>query len=408
MIGFVRYVVTLTLCLTSVVSTRAADESATVKDAIRRHSEAVAQIRSYHVKIEKHSSHLLGLPDSNSLRFGPFLIGSDEADGRLVHESTTEIWQAGSQRHWIDRTFFSVGEKGVMDYGEQGLVRDHSLHGSSFRFLSGWDWEHPPAQVPLDIARSWDEVASVNCSISATDPIVIEDKSSMDRAMMYWDLLPGWSLAKVAEVCELAELPQSDSTVTRLQILSVPTPNTFATNVWRYVVGTLIDVGAVIELDHKHGWLISRFEGGPGPSPLIRRARQFRQTESGFWYVSEWEYLDMGRRRNVISIPICEVNQEFTQDKLQVQFPDGARVNDDVSGRIHIWGAGGPRESFSNSEDYLNYQKNYVIKLQRGGPQQLPAAKPRSATQWIIVVNVVLIAIIALFTYLRRRVSRKP
>ncbi len=396
-IFFIRRAVTLALCLTCVVSTVVADESVAVKDAIRRHSEAVAQIRSYHLKIETHSSHLQALPDSSSLRFGPFLIGGGEADGRLVHESTREIWRTGSQRHWIDRTFFSVGQEGVVDFGEHGLVYEYSIDSSAFRFLSGWDRENPPAQVPLEIARSFDEVASVNCSIAASDPIVLEDKALIDRAMMYWDLLPGWSLAKVAEACELVELPQSNSSVTRLQILSVPTPDIFA-NASMYV-------GAVVDLDHNHGWLISRFEGSPGPSSAVREASQFLQSKSGFWYASEWQTVHMGRRTDVLSIPICEINQEFTKDKLQVQFPEGSRVND-IGGRIHIWGVDGPKESFSSSEDYLNYQKNHVIELQRGGPQQLPSAKSQSGTKWVIIVNVVLVVLLCLFTFLRRRMSR--
>lgn len=67
-IYFIRRTVTLALCLKCIVSTVVADETEAVKEAIRRHSEAVAQIRSYHLKIETHSSHLQDLPDSSSLR----------------------------------------------------------------------------------------------------------------------------------------------------------------------------------------------------------------------------------------------------------------------------------------------------------------------------------------------------
>lgn len=398
MTHFARHAVALTLCLNCIVSTLRADESIAVKDAIRQHSEAVAKIRSYHLKIETHSSHFQGLPDSSTLRFGPFLIGSGEAEGRLVHESTTEIWQQGSRRHWIDRSFFSVGEKGVLDFGERGSVYEYSIDSSSLRFLSGWDWENPPAQVPLDISRSFNEVASVNCSISTVDPIAINDKLSMDRAAMCWDLFPGWSLAKIAEACELVEVAQADSSVTRLQILSISSPDIFA-NASMYI-------GSVIDLDHKHGWLISRFEMGEGETLAVRQATQFRQTESGYWYASEWDSVRLGRRTDVTSIPICEINREFTEDELEVRFPEGARV-DDIGGRIHLWGDRGPKETFSSSEDYLNYQKNHITDLQRGGPPQHPLVKGQSNRDWIFVVNAVLLALIALFAYLRRRVSRR-
>ena len=374
-----------------------ADESAAVKDAIRRHSETVAQVRSYHLKIETHTSHLQLEPNSSCLRFGPYLIGSGEADGRLVHESTVEIWQTGARRRWIDRRFFTSGQQGVLDYGERGLVYEYSVDGSVFRFLSGWDSENPPFQVRLEFSRSAGEFDSVNCAIAATDPIVLEDKASADRATMYWDLLPGWSLARLAEVCELVEVPQSNSSVTRLQILSIPSPDIFD--------AAAAYVGAVVDLDHDHGWLISRFEGPPGPSSAVREASQFHQTESGFWYASEWQTVHMGRRIDVLSIPICEINQEFTDDVLQVQFPEGARVND-IGGRIHVWGKGKPEESFSNFEDYMNYQKARAIEFQRGGSQQLPLAKGRSGTQWLIIVNVVLVVLLGLFTFLRRRMSR--
>lgn len=393
--NFGCFAVLLTAGLSSVSSTTAADKSEAVKVAILRHSEAISQIDSYHIKLETHSSHLEGLPDSDSLRFGQYVIGGDR---RLVHESTTEIWQSDTQRRWIDRTFFSVGEKGVLDFGQNGRVYEYSLDNSAIRFLSGWDWEHPPAQVPLEIARSFDEVSSVNCSISTADPIVIADKTSMDRAIICWDLLPGWSLARLAEACEMVELPQPDSTITRLQIRSVPAPDIFA-NASTYV-------GAVIDLDHKHGWLISRFEYGQGKSSVVRQANQFRQTENGFWYVSEWEFLSMGRRTDVMAIPVCEINQNFAQDKLQVQFPEGARVND-VGGRVHIWGAGGPRESFPSSKDYLNYQQKHVIEHQRGTPQA-PTMNDRSATDLIIVINVGLIALVALLANVRKRLSAQP
>ena len=142
--NFGCFAVLLTAGLSSVSSTTAADKSEAVKVAILRHSEAISQIDSYHIKLETHSSHLEGLPDSDSLRFGPYVIGGDR---RLVHESTTEIWQSDTQRRWIDRTFFSVGEKGVLDFGQNGRVYEYSLDNSAIRFLSGWDWEHPPALV---------------------------------------------------------------------------------------------------------------------------------------------------------------------------------------------------------------------------------------------------------------------
>jgi|GEM_PF-1773245 len=344
--------------------------------AIARHDESVRRISAYHLKIETHASEgeVIGAP--------------------LVHLRTTEAFRDGVRHRVLDRVLVDNDVKPLAD--SPGRVSDYSVDGYESRLMLGWDPEHPLA-LPLEMGRSAKEFSSIKCQIGPYDPTAPIDETA--NILMLWQLAPGWSLAKIAEACEIVEVPQADADVTRLKIVSTTSPELLP-------LGRSQWEGMIIDLDHRHGWLISRMETPVGSLNVVSTVTEFREGAPGLWYPAERQSMVGTDIVSKVKVIECQFNQPIDNTRLVTQFPEGARVDvapDNLT--IHIWGQGKPERSFTSMTEYSKYMGERVRKYheqERGARTPPPAESDRMT--WVYVANVILISLILLLTALRRRV----
>ena len=318
------------VCVVALVSAtvaRCEEPNTSLVDALAQHTAELDKIENYHIRVED------------------YFTEGDLGEGALFHMKTTEVWQSGNNRKWVDRVLRSESQEGMTSHGEHGDVFEFSIGSRFTRKMSGWDHAHPQFPVPLEFGRNVVELHTAACEIVPTDPLIMDELISRDRLAMRWDLMPGWSLDRSSRVCEFMEVATGDPNLVRFQIARTTEPTVFN--------GKLIGVGSIIDLDLRHGAAISRIESDSDGSPVVYESLGFEESASGIWWSKGWRctYKD-----NVLSehlVTACEINVPFDDETLTVQFPEGARV-DDVDGRIHLWGKDAPAATFTNVEDYLS------------------------------------------------------
>ena len=195
-------------------------------------------------------------------------------------------------------------------------------------------------------------------------------------------------------------VPQGDSSITRLKWVSTKVPELSSAEFY--------SVGVTIDLDHNYGWNVSRSERSINGDVLVGEVVSFREVAPEIWLPIEMQST-FGASRVVCSrvrVMECELNQSVKPELLVTQFPLGARVDEPYEGKVHLWGDGVSTKTFNDSEEFFKYIYAGAREYQRGGQQELPAAKGRHGAQWVIFVNVVLVVLLGLFTFLRRRMSR--
>lgn len=355
-------------------------------DAIARHNESLGKITSYHMKVEFYSSEdeaTLGYP--------------------LVLQQTLEVLRDGPKYRSLDRVLVLLNGEGKSAVGPHGDVLDYSADGSECRVMSGWDPEHPLV-LPMEMGRGAVEFSSVSCQMRTQDPTI--PLGERESGFLLWQLAPGWSLARISDACEIVEISQADAEVTRLKIVSISSPENVA-----LLPKSL--VGRSIDLDHRHGSQISRWESAVGTAlrgvvNVVCTVKEFREGSPGLWYPAETITTVDGFETARTTVTECYFNQSLDEKLLVTQFPEGAKV---VSGpdlsTIHIWGQGKPEATFTSLEDYAKYIGERTRKFHAGG--QIASTPPREGSGkmfWVIVVNVVLIGLILFFTIVRRRLSR--
>jgi len=276
----------------------AADPAVTA--AVARHTEMLAKITSYHLKIESHHSR-------------------EERPGEpLVHGSDYEVWSSGARHRSLNRVFLSLGQEGWIDHGPNGRVWESSVNGREARSLGGWDPERP-FELPLDPEQN-EEHAAVHGSIQSWDPKQLPSRKIVEASAMHWQLRMDMPLARLAELCEVAIVPQPDTSITRLKFVASKAPETAAPE--------LRIVGSVLDLDHKHGWQVCRIETPYQETVVITQVLEFREGAPGLWYPVETRSTVGKDIVDVVKVLKCEFNQPIDDVLLETQFPAGARLND--------------------------------------------------------------------------------
>lgn len=350
--------------------------ASSVPDAIGRNSQSIGGIRSYHLKIVAETT--------------------PEPGGELVPSAEWEVWHDRETRthRRLDRVFNSVGPDGILEPVDEphGRILQSSSDFVQVRTLSGWDPDRPYA-LPLEFGRNAKEWSSVSGGIGVRDPTA--RVNDVEASTLFWELAPGWSLAELIAICEINEVPSSSPTATRLRIDSVNDP------ALAHLAGTLVD------LDHEHGWLVRRIERqwvdvGTAISEVLR----FASTSDGHWIPVDTVGTLNGEIISRAQVVEFEINSALTPELLQIQFPEGARVND-ANGQIHLWGKGQPEKSFTNFEDFMNHIYARAREYQ-GANAAVPAAVPERGSErlWLLLANAIIIGGIVLLTIWRRRLSR--
>ncbi len=285
-----------------------------VARALRLHRDTLARIKSIYIKIETWEE-----PLAQEVAKKPRKIG------------ITEAWRAEIRERCFKRIFEIIGPEGVEKIPE-GLLRDRSLDDKEVRDLNGWDPETVPA-APLGL----DHLCKVEGFIwkrgpEATPPFVWNT--------LLFEVQMGVSLAQAAAVSELDLLPPESPGTVLLTIKTSKNP-------------LLADMR--IELDSDHGHLIRKIVRKP---KIIWEVKEFSRLAEGIWVPRRMTTSLRGVPATRFEVVECQVNTPIPDAKLQVRFPEGARVweqDKGLKGLFHIWGKGRPEKTFTNDKDLLDY-----------------------------------------------------
>jgi hypothetical protein len=174
----------------------------------------------------------------------------------------------------------------------------------------------------------------------------------------------------------------------------VPMPSTFADGVrftFKAADSDLL-VGAIIELDAQHGYLIRSIDWKEGKGGQ-NRVEQFLEFPDRIWLPKLQRNISSS---NTVTVELVEarVNAPMGKEDIWFDFPEGARVTDKQGDKlkIHIWGKGGPAHTFESAAELTQY--NYA---------RLREALWKNPWIW---ANLILVAALAALVFTRRKYMR--
>jgi hypothetical protein len=289
------------------------------------------------------------------------------------------------------------GERVSID--ERGWVRDTSADPWQTRSLEGWDREHP-FPLPLEFGRDAAQFEKVKGYLSPPNPNGIDTRT--EDSSLLWEIFPRKNLSELSRVADLDLVAANSPEQVRLVVQSSDDPT-----IQKYV-------GATIDLDQRYGYQVCRIEFEDEYSWTIRETTGFQEVLPGVWIsrgakqsrrlknmpireVSEW------------TLDTCEINVSIPAEDLIVWFPPGARVNERLGEKIHIWGESGPVATFTSHEAFLDYIYARAREYQsRNLPQSSARFSPEPNLWAFLIVNGGLVAALVGLTILRRRLARQP
>ncbi len=298
-------------------------------------------------------------------------IGTVQRDGEIKLMSQTDVWRSGDSERSVKRSLSSLTPKGLMDVPEAEQVTMLSYDDSQIRALRGWDPDHP-YRLPLDETRSPREFGAVKGTMTPRDPT---SGTMGEWSALLLEVYPGKSLADIAKTSEFQRL--DDSTETRLRIKIVASD-----------LQPLKD--AVLELDLTRGALVSKIEFSG--TKAVAEVTKYHDLGEGLFLPAEVQR----RHGAMATVATCEnprVNESIPPELLSVTFPQGARVDEASTGKVHLWGTDGPATTFDDPAKFAEYQQ---AKMRESQQAPLVAARADSVSSWIFWVN--LFGIIGLLT----------
>lgn len=367
-----RGVVLCLLLLSEMAGPVAARDESSVHWAVARNREALEQIKSYHLKISQYAAPTL-----------------DDSE-RMVETYADEIWHSGVKHRSLSRIYWIVVGNGLQRVEEpNGKVSEMSVDADEVRNLHGWDPQHP-FRLPLDFARNAKEFASVSASIGVRDPKVSVDRSK--SWTLLWHVVPGFSLGQLAAVSELVEEPTLEPSIVRLRLVSSKEP-------------ALADyVGMLIDVDLEHDALVRRVEKTlPPDMHCVTEVVRFGRSATGKWLPTEIRGFLKGKEVTRIHVSDFSINEPIPQEELQVQFPEGSRVDDSINGAIHIWGKTRPEKTFTETAEFMKYLYAAAKERQAGKDHGFLSSRE----SLLLVLNLVIIILLCVLLAWRRRISRK-
>jgi hypothetical protein len=349
----------------------AAAESGDVAEIITEHARSLSRITSYHVTVTA-------------------FVRLSDGVGKFSRAQRVEVWQTPSGRREHNRAYVVLtadGEATVVN--SNGAVDESSYDAQEVRTLNGWDSEHP-FRLPLEFGRNSGEFSSVRGTIEARD--VTRKIRGVEHIAMLLCPVPQWTLSELEQHCQFVDLPIASEGKRRLRIESATSPE------------VRDHVGTVLELDPRHGWMVSKIER---PGGYEFDVDEFKNISSDLWLPARAHLTIDGQPSVKWEIDFHSVNQPLSDELLRVQFPPGCRVDERVGNQIHIWGDGAPLQTFTNHAAFEEAVYKRAREYQsQNTPKVDPAKSARPETTLILIVNCVLIALVVLLTILRRRLNR--
>lgn len=330
----------------------------TVEEAIAANAATLAKIDQIYLRVE---------------------ISSGTKDNPLRKMSSSETWRSGTRVRTLQRLFHALTAKGMKEIPESNRVTQFSYADDESRNLRGWD-PADPMDLPLDETRNPNDFGNVKAGIGPRDP---QGVTSTDWAVLLLEVTPGLSLADFAKTAKLEIVEPPSEDIVRLRV--VQTDHSVLS-------------GALIDLDTAHGYLICRLEHIAAKT--VADVEGFTLFGDGIWLPDKVvrtnaETRAVGQRME------ARVNEPIADTDLVVAFPEGARVDEVLTKRIHLWGKDGPAHTFETFAQFLEHQEEEQRKA-----HPLPAPPASTGGNWLLWVNLVGIVTLLLLMALRKRLVR--
>ncbi len=337
------------------LSSSAVHGAMTVDEVVATHAATLAKIETIYLRVE---------------------ISHGDIGKPLQRMSSSESWRSGTRVRTSQRLFVALTVKGIKEIPEEDRVTQFSFADSESRSLRGWDPE-APFTLPLDETRNANEFGRVKGGLGPRDPL---GSTSGDWAALLLEVTTGQPLALFARTAQLAldESPAAD--VVRLRIAQTDQANLS---------------GGLIDLDPKHGHMIRRLEFPA--MKTVAEVQGFTDFGDGIWLADKVVRTTPGVTAVVERLE-ARVNQPIADADLVVAFPEGARVEEVLTKRVHLWGKDGPAETFDSFPQFLEYQQK---RMKAAHP--LPGNPANGGANWLLWVNVTGIAALLMLMVFRKR-----
>ncbi len=326
----------------------------TVEEAIAVHVATLAKLKTLYVQVETGYGHSEAPPEQMSV---------------------SESWRSGPRERTLQRVFVSMTPQGLKPIPEVDRVIQFSYSDTETRTLRGWD-PAAPLNLPLDETKNASEFGRVKGGIGPRDPL---GATSDDWTTLLLEITRGQSLTEFARTTRLDVDDSSTSDRIRLKVLDTDQANF---------------VGAVIELDPQHGHLIRRLE-----MPKVATVAEvdgFKPFGDGIWLPERVRRV--GAETTAIATLLeARVNEPIDDADLVVQFPEGARVEEVLTKRVHLWGKDGPAKTF---ESFALFYEHQMKRMKDAQPAHVGVA---GGSNWLLWVNLVGIAALVLLMTFRKR-----
>jgi len=316
----------------------------TLEEAVAAHKATLAKIKTLYVSLK--------------ISFGP------SADS-LQQMSTTQTWREGSRERTLQRVMLTLTTQGLKEVAAVDQTAQFSYDDLETRTLRGWD-PYKPLTLPLDETRNAQEFGRVKGGIGPRDPL---GDTCDDWATLLLEVSRGQSLADLVRKSQVEMLDPPRPEIVRLKVVATEHPHL---------------VGAVIDLDSEHGYLISRLE--TPKTGTVAAVEVFTPYGEDLWLP------DRVQRTLKQAVAVAErvearVNEPIADADLTVQFPEGARVDEVLAKRIFLWGTDGPAETFESFPLFREYQ---IKRMKLANPVSSNA--PANGPNWLLWVNLIGIA----------------
>ncbi len=330
----------------------------TVEEAVTAHAATLAKIETIYLRSE---------------------IASGTQDQPLQKMSVSESWRSGTRVRTLQRLFQALTAKGLKEIPEANRVTQFSFADEESRNLRGWDPE-APLKLPLDETRDATEFGRVKGGIGPRDP---QGVTSTDWATFLLEVTPGLPLADFAKVAQLELAEPPDPSVVRLKIIHTD---------------QAVLSGGLIDLDTTHGSMIRRLE--IVEAKTVAEATDFTEFGEGIWLPEK--VVRTTPRTTVVAQRLeARVNEPLADADLIVAFPEGARVDEVLTKRVHLWGKNGPARTFESFPQFLEYQ---TAQMKLANP--LPIRPENAGGNWLLWVNLVGIAALLLLMTFRKHLVK--
>lgn len=334
----------------------AAAEDAPTERAVAAHAAMVARIRTAHIRIEQ-TAHVKGEV--------PKLM------------SSSETWRSGSRERSIKRVLTVLTRQGWHALPLEQQVTQFGFSDDESRSLRGWDPENP-YPLPLDETKAARHFGEVKGAIGPRDPL---GGTSHDWTQLLLEVHSGWPLQRFLAAARWHATASEAPSQVRLVIDETE---------FNHLKGSAID------LDAEHGFAISRIERAAEPSLQVV-VEDFQSFGDDIWIPRRIRRMK-GPLAIVTEMVSAEVNEPMKDQDLLLDFPQGARVDDASTGRVHLWGRGEPAMTF---KDFARFHEHQMSQMRAA--QVAPLDGTAWLTSWLLWVNLSGVGLLFVLFFVRKK-----